>query len=75
ITKLKFHFLVHLPLYICHFDPAIFFSTEQYKSFNSVFHLSCIYSNCQAPSHNSCKTFACQDIIKHIATDGYWFDK
>ncbi|KAI6141210.1 hypothetical protein BKA82DRAFT_3954999, partial [Pisolithus tinctorius] len=28
ITKLKFHFLIHLPTYICHFGPAIIFSTE-----------------------------------------------
>ncbi|KIK21121.1 hypothetical protein PISMIDRAFT_55280, partial [Pisolithus microcarpus 441] len=28
ITKPKFHFLVHLPTYICHFGPAIIFSTE-----------------------------------------------
>ncbi|KAF8840259.1 hypothetical protein BDN67DRAFT_880617, partial [Paxillus ammoniavirescens] len=75
IMKPKFHFLIHLPLYIRRFGPAIVFSTERYESFNSVFRLSCVHSNRQAPSRDSCKTFACQDIIKHIATGGYWFDK
>jgi hypothetical protein len=52
----------------------IVFSTERYKSFNHVFHLSCIYSNCQVPSRDSCKTFSQQDIMKHITTGGYWYD-
>ncbi|KAG2089011.1 hypothetical protein BD769DRAFT_1372267, partial [Suillus cothurnatus] len=50
ISKPKFHFLVHLLAYIRRFGPAIIFSTEQYKSFNHVFRLSCIYSNRRAPS-------------------------
>ncbi|KAI5988854.1 hypothetical protein F5J12DRAFT_728064 [Pisolithus orientalis] len=37
ISKPKFHFLVHLPAYICRFGPAIVFSTEHYESFNHVF--------------------------------------
>lgn len=40
VTKVKFHFLVHLPAYIRRFGPAILFSTERYKSFNHVFWLS-----------------------------------
>ncbi|KIK80897.1 hypothetical protein PAXRUDRAFT_157394, partial [Paxillus rubicundulus Ve08.2h10] len=75
IMKPKFHFLIHLPLYIRRFGPAIVFSTERYESFNSVFCLSCVHSNHQAPSRDSCKTFARQDIIKHIATGGYWFNE
>ncbi|KAG2120871.1 uncharacterized protein F5147DRAFT_741763 [Suillus discolor] len=31
-------------------------------------------SNRQAPSHDSCRTFAHQDIIKHVATGGYWYN-
>ncbi|KAF8257540.1 hypothetical protein EI94DRAFT_1774419 [Lactarius quietus] len=65
VTKPKFHFLVHLPAFIHRFGPAIIFSTECYESFNHVFHLSCIYSNRQAPT---------QDRIKHITTGGFWFD-
>lgn len=74
ISKPKFHFLVHLPAYIRRFGPAILFSTEHYESFNHVFRLTCIYNNRQAPSHDSCKSFSRQDIIKHIATGGYWLD-
>ncbi|KAG2153502.1 uncharacterized protein EDB93DRAFT_1239739 [Suillus bovinus] len=74
ISKPKFHFLVHLPVYIWHFGPAVIFSTEQYKSFNHVFCLSCVYSNHQALSRDSCRVFAHQDIVKHIVTGGYWYD-
>ncbi|KAF8259438.1 hypothetical protein EI94DRAFT_1545583, partial [Lactarius quietus] len=74
VTKPKFHFLVHLPAFIHCFGPAIVFSTECYDSFNHVFHLSCIYSNRQAPSRDSCNMFAAQDHIKHITTGGFWFD-
>ncbi|KAI9435191.1 hypothetical protein H4582DRAFT_1768182, partial [Lactarius indigo] len=74
ISKPKFHFLVHLPAFIRRFGPAILFSTERYESFNHVFRLSCIYSNRQAPSRDSCNTFAAQSRIKHIATGGYWLD-
>jgi hypothetical protein len=74
ISKPKFHFLVHLPAYIRRFGPAILFSTERYESFNRIFRLSCIYSNRQSPSRDTCQIFAYQDIVKHIATGGMWFD-
>ncbi|KAI0345233.1 hypothetical protein BDW22DRAFT_1470253, partial [Trametopsis cervina] len=74
IAKPKFHFLLHLPMYIRRFGPAIIFSTERYESFNHVFRLSSILSNRQAPSRDSCNTFAAQDISKHVALGGYWFD-
>ena len=73
VSKPKFHFLVHLPAYIRRFGPAIIFSTERYESFNHVFRLSCVHSNRQAPSKDTCKTFACNDAVKHIVTGGYWF--
>jgi len=66
--------LVHLPAYIRRFGPAILFSTERYESFNHVFRLACIHSNRQGPSQDTCRVFAKQDIVKHIATGGYWFD-
>ncbi|KAK7016753.1 hypothetical protein VNI00_018830 [Paramarasmius palmivorus] len=75
ISKPKFHFLIHLPLYIHRFGPAILFSTEKYESYNHVFRLSSIFSNRQSPSRDSCQTFASQDIVKHIITGGYWFDQ
>jgi hypothetical protein len=74
ISKPKFHFLIHLPKYIWRFGPAIVFSTERYESFNHVFRLSCIHSNRQAPTQDTCRTFASNDAVKHIVTGGYWFD-
>lgn len=74
IAKPKFHFLVHLPAYIRRFGPAVLFSTERYESFNHVFRLTNIYSNRQAPSRDTCQIFAMQDIVRHIATGGFWFD-
>lgn len=74
ILKPKFHFLVHLPAFIRRFGPAILFSTERYESFNRVFRLASIYSNRLSPSRDTCNTFASQDIMKHIATGGFWFD-
>ncbi|KAI6102395.1 hypothetical protein EDD16DRAFT_1431847, partial [Pisolithus croceorrhizus] len=73
ITKPKFHFLVHLPTYIHCFGPAIIFSTERYELFNHVFQLTCIHSNQQGPSQDTCWTFAWFNIIKHIATRGCWY--
>ncbi|KAI0631690.1 hypothetical protein C8Q77DRAFT_1017536, partial [Trametes polyzona] len=71
LSKPKFHFLVHLPVYIQRFGPAILFSTERYESFNHVFRLSSVYSNRQAPSRDSCRAFAGNDIVKHIVSGGF----
>ncbi len=75
ILKPKFHFLVHLPLYIRRFGPALLYSTDRYESFNHVFRLTNIYSNRQAPSRDTCNIFATQDRIKHVVTGGFWLDK
>jgi hypothetical protein len=74
INKPKFHFLLHLPMYIRRFGPAIIFSTEHYESFNHVFCLISIYSNKQAPSWDMCFAFAAQEIVRHIATGGFWYE-
>ncbi|KAF8346814.1 hypothetical protein F5887DRAFT_834375, partial [Amanita rubescens] len=75
IHKPKFHFLLHLPLYIRRFGPAITFSTERYESFNHVFRLCSIHSNKKAPSRDTCKWFGTHDIVKHVSLGGYWFDE
>ncbi|KAG8215182.1 hypothetical protein J3R82DRAFT_8704 [Butyriboletus roseoflavus] len=59
-------------MFIQHFGPVILFSTEKYKSFNGIYHLSSVYSNRQAPSHNTCQLFAKQDNVKHIVSGGMW---
>ncbi|KAL6300161.1 hypothetical protein BKA93DRAFT_819596 [Sparassis latifolia] len=45
---------------------TVLFSTERYESFNHVFRLASIY--------NTCNAFTSQDIMKHLATGGFWFD-
>ena len=75
IHKPKFHFLLHLPMYIRHFGPAIMFSMECYESFNHIFCLCSIHSNKKAPSRDTCKWFGTHDIIKHVSLGGYWFDE
>ena len=50
------------------------FLTKRYESFNHVFRLTCVYSNRQAPSRDTCNVFAYHDIIKHVATGGFWMD-
>ncbi|KAM6489231.1 hypothetical protein JOM56_015401, partial [Amanita muscaria] len=75
ISKPKFHFLVHLPMFIKRFGPALLYSTKRYESFNHVFRLCSIHSNKKAPSRDICKAFALQDTVKHIVTGGYWYDK
>lgn len=74
ISKAKFHFLLHLPMYIRRFGPPILFSTERFESFNHVFRLSAIFSNRQAPSRDTCHMFARQDDVKHVVTGGFWLD-
>ncbi|KAI9567278.1 hypothetical protein HD554DRAFT_1996136, partial [Boletus coccyginus] len=74
VTKAKFHFLLHLPMFIRRFGPSILFSTEHYELFNHVFHLASIYSNRQALSHDACRLFAEQDNVKHVVTGGVWHD-
>ncbi|KAF8575929.1 hypothetical protein K439DRAFT_1368666, partial [Ramaria rubella] len=73
-TKPKFHFLLHLPMFIWRFGPALLFSTECYESFNSVFHLTIVHSNRMAPSRDLSHVFASLDHVRHIATGGMWFD-
>lgn len=74
ITKPKFHFLVHLSFYICHFGPALLFSTECYEAYNAVFHAASVFSNRLALSCNITWSFAGIDHIKHIVTGGWWLD-
>jgi len=75
ISKLKFHFLVHLLMYIQHFGPAVLFSTERYESFNAVFRFSSIYSNHLTPSRDIARSFISMDSVKHIVTGGFWSDE
>ena len=61
-------------MFIRQFGPAILFSTKRYESFNHVFRLTSIYSNCQAPSCDACQLFVAQDHVKHVVTGRFWND-
>ncbi|EUC61135.1 hypothetical protein RSOL_383950 [Rhizoctonia solani AG-3 Rhs1AP] len=74
LSKPKFHFLVHLPLYIERFGPALLFSTERFESFNGIFRGASVFSNRQSPSRDIGLSFAGLDRAKHLATGGYWRD-
>ncbi|KAG9081358.1 hypothetical protein FS749_007718 [Ceratobasidium sp. UAMH 11750] len=71
IQKPKFHFLVHLPMYIKRFGPAILFSTERYESFHTVFRAGSLFSNHHAPSRDIAEYFVGLDRLKHICSGGY----
>ncbi|CAE6440442.1 unnamed protein product [Rhizoctonia solani] len=72
ILNPKFHFLVHLPMYIQRFGPPILFSTERFESFHGIFRAGSIYSNRHAPSRDIANYFVGLDRLKHICSGGYW---
>ncbi|KAG8759812.1 hypothetical protein FRC11_001359 [Ceratobasidium sp. 423] len=72
VLKPKFHFLVHLPMYIKRFGPAILFSTERFESFHGVFRAGSVHSNRLAPSRDISEYFVGLDRMKHICSGGYW---
>ncbi|KAB5589078.1 hypothetical protein CTheo_7477 [Ceratobasidium theobromae] len=74
VHKPKFHFLVHLPMYIRRFGPAILFSTERFESFHGVFRAGSLFSNHHAPSRDIAEYFVGLDRLKHICSGGYWQD-
>ncbi|KAF8595169.1 hypothetical protein BDV93DRAFT_576227 [Ceratobasidium sp. AG-I] len=72
MVKPKFHFLVHLPLFIRRFGPALLFSTERFESFHGVFRAASTHSNHHAPSRDIAEAFVGLDRLKHICSGGYW---
>ncbi|KZV84010.1 hypothetical protein EXIGLDRAFT_807538 [Exidia glandulosa HHB12029] len=70
--KQKLHVLLHLVRDIRRFGPAIRFSTEVFEAFNSVFRMSSVLSNRQAPSRDIAQKLASIERVKHIASGGYW---
>ncbi|KAG9090807.1 hypothetical protein FRC06_000869, partial [Ceratobasidium sp. 370] len=72
VLKPKFHFLIHLPMYIKRFGPALLFSTERFESFNGVFRGASMFSNGHAPSRDIAHRFGDLDRVKHVSSGGYW---
>ncbi|KAG8789992.1 hypothetical protein FRC12_013003 [Ceratobasidium sp. 428] len=72
VQKPEFHLLLHLPMLIRRFGPAILFSTERFESFHGVFRAASLFSNHRAPSRDIAEYFVGLDRLKHVCSGGYW---
>jgi hypothetical protein len=52
--------------------PAIFFSTEIFECWNSVFRMCSVLSNHHAPSHDIAAALADLERFKHQVSGGWW---
>ncbi|KAJ7246704.1 hypothetical protein C8J57DRAFT_1438159 [Mycena rebaudengoi] len=69
-NKPKFHLILHLPLHIRRFGPAILFATEAFESFNAIIRAKSVHSNRHAPSRDISKAFAQGNRIRHLLSGG-----
>ncbi|KAJ6543258.1 hypothetical protein DFH09DRAFT_1249389 [Mycena vulgaris] len=69
-NKPKFHIILHLPLHIRRFGPAILFATEGFESFNSIIREKSVHSNRHAPSRDIAQAFAQGNRIRHLLSGG-----
>ncbi|KAL1658383.1 hypothetical protein GGF50DRAFT_67362 [Schizophyllum commune] len=72
-NKPKFHILLHLPLHIRRFGPAILFATEAFESYNAVIRLRSINSNRHAPGHDIAHRFSHLHAVRHLLSGGIYF--
>ncbi|KAJ7710473.1 hypothetical protein B0H17DRAFT_914738 [Mycena rosella] len=69
-NKPKFHIILHLPLHIRRFGPAILFATEAFESFNAIIRAKGVHSNRHAPSRDIAQAFAQGNRIRHLLSGG-----
>ncbi|KAJ3963406.1 hypothetical protein EV361DRAFT_874900, partial [Lentinula raphanica] len=69
-NKPKFHILIHLPMHIRRFGPAILYATEGFESFNAVIRDHSVHSNHQAPSRDIARGFARCNRNRHLLSKG-----
>ncbi|KAJ3757100.1 hypothetical protein EV360DRAFT_46748 [Lentinula raphanica] len=69
-NKPKFHILMHLPMHIRRFGPAILYATEGFESFNAVIRDHSTHSNRQAPSRDIARGFARCNRNRHLLSQG-----
>ncbi|KAJ3966306.1 hypothetical protein EV361DRAFT_809262 [Lentinula raphanica] len=69
-NKPKFHILIHLPMHIRRFGPAILYATEGFESFNAVIRDHSVHSNHQAPSRDIAQGFARCNRNRHLLSKG-----
>ncbi|KAF7360900.1 hypothetical protein MSAN_01119700 [Mycena sanguinolenta] len=72
MQKYKLHVLPHIPEAVRRFGPAIFFQTEIFECWNSVYRLCSVLSNHQAPSLDIAITLADMERFKHQVSGGWW---
>ncbi|CAK5274493.1 unnamed protein product [Mycena citricolor] len=65
-NKPKFHILLHLPVHIRRFGPAILFATEAFESFNAIIRAKSVHSNRHAPSRDIAAAFGQGNRIRHL---------
>ncbi|KAJ7056477.1 hypothetical protein C8F01DRAFT_1311424 [Mycena amicta] len=51
-NKPKFHVILHLPMYIRRFGPAMLFTTEGFELYNAIIRACSVHSNRHAPSRD-----------------------
>ncbi|KAJ3841467.1 hypothetical protein F5878DRAFT_610142 [Lentinula raphanica] len=72
-NKPKFHVLLHLPLHIRRFGPAMLFATESFESFNAIIRARSVHSNRHAPSKDIAHAMARGNRIRHLLDGGrFW---
>ncbi|KAJ7290654.1 hypothetical protein C8J57DRAFT_1213292 [Mycena rebaudengoi] len=69
-NKPKFHLILHLPLHIRRFGPAILFAMEAFESFNAIIRAKSVHSNRHAPSRDISKAFVQGNRIRHLLSGG-----
>ncbi|KAG8978863.1 hypothetical protein FRB90_008294 [Tulasnella sp. 427] len=71
-NKPKFHVILHLPVHIRRFGPAVLYATETFESYNHVIRTRSIHSNRHAPSLDIANAFSHMHAVRHLISGG-WF--
>ncbi|KAL0575042.1 hypothetical protein V5O48_006915 [Marasmius crinis-equi] len=74
-NKPKFHVILHLPVHIRRFGPAILFATEGFESFNAIIRCCSIHSNRHAPSKDIGVAMAKGNRVRHLLSGGHFWLK
>ncbi|KNZ49730.1 hypothetical protein VP01_4824g1, partial [Puccinia sorghi] len=63
-NKPKFHMLLHFPDSKRRFEPASFFSTEKFESYNGIIRTSLVHSNCLSPGRDLAISFSNSQVLR-----------
>ncbi|KNZ52576.1 hypothetical protein VP01_3516g1 [Puccinia sorghi] len=70
VNKPKFHMLLHLPLSVQQFGPAMLFATEKFESFNSLLRNASVNSNRHIPGRDLSICFSNYECMQEILSGG-----